>query len=430
MSSTTTRWKDQPFADASARGQAPIHDWLVQTPGELSRMRAALLAGSSLSPQYPVLQEQDLAAKVASLQAYTASDLPLEPLYTLAFKQRRNLLQLAGAAQAGRMEALRIANGNLGLQPDVGTFRRIIGNLADRAGDRPNRAAEVLFGLLPQDFSYSSSLPRASFVQQLRDPVLALVESLGLPVTPPPIEGVWDAKHIAAILEATVLPPAFEDARVKMRVVITDKRPRAVVTAKGTMYIPESLKLNGIDAYVLMVRLRLGAERYYRGELTGYYILRNGTVADLTAGPAILTVVEQVLRGSAKHYADEDAYLACSLAEGLGFSEPKTIFEVYAALVAYYRFVDTELPKDTPIPTSIEDRAWATTWKTFAGTDCKTPGVYIGFGTRAARATVSLWDSLMRDPRILQYFHMGRFDPGFSSEVDLLVKAGAIPALK
>lgn len=429
MSSTVTRWKDQSFAIASSNGAAPIHDWFEQTPEVLARLRAALLAGSPLNPQYPVLQAQDLTAKVASLSGYTASDQPLEKLYSQVFSQRRRLLQLAIAAQAGDMAAFRVATENMALQPDIGSFRRILGNLAERAGDRPNRAAEELFGMFPPDYGFKPSLPRAAFVQKLRDPVMALVESLGLPTVIPPAEEVWDAKRIAATLEATVLPPALEDARVKMRVVITAKKPRPIATRKGTMYIPESLMLNGVDAYVLMVRLRLTVERWYRGELTGYYIMLNGTVADLTAGPAILTVVEQVLRSNANFYAEEDAYLACSLAEGIG-SEPKSIYEVYAAMVAYYRFVDTQLPTGAAIPRSIEDRAWSMTWKTFAGTDCKTPGVYAGFGTRALRATVSLWDALMREPRIVECFHLGRFDPGFATEVNLLVEAGAIPALR
>jgi hypothetical protein len=36
----------------------------------------------------------------------------------------------------------------------------------------------------------------------------------------------------------------------------------------------------------------------------------------------------------------------------------------------------------------------------------------------------------MREPRIVECFHLGRFDPGFATEVNLLVEAGAIPALR
>lgn len=429
-SSTTARtrpWEDKSFAHFASRCPVRLQPWFAQPNEEIDRMRLALNTGKALAPTYPKLEDADFDVLLAKVNAYEPEDQPLEPLYRLAFQHRRRLLGVAEAARVGNMDSFRRFNAALDLRADVGMYRRTLASLDARTKAHPSADAGKLIERLSLDQAWKPSFPRPDLLYTLHGPVMDLLESLGLP-SMPAISEVWGGERIAAALERTLVAGSL-DGKFEMKVVVSDTARSALVERSGRITIPKSYQLNGLDAYVLMARLRLSVERYYRGYLSNYYVLWNGTVDDLTAGLGILAVVEQILRGQIDRYAGEAGYLACALAEGLsGVSQSP--YDIYETMRAYYRFVDTEAPKGSPVHSTPDDRAWNMVWDVFQGTDFMSPKTYLGLRTREAQGAVNMWHALARDPRIFQYATLGRFDFSSTGEVGVLTAAGVIPALR
>lgn len=419
-------WKDRSFARTSSRSDIRLQTLFSQTPEELDRMRLALLTGKPVDPSYPKILATKIDEKSAIMDDFESSGLVLQGLFTDCFKHRRSLIRVARAAESGDMKEFHRANNALDLDADVGTFRRMLWSLRERIAVRPSAAADSLASRLPLDKAWTPFSGISRLLEELIEPVKAIVVGLNLPPRPSSNE-VWSASRIANALQSSLVAGKFDD-RFEMRVVLSDTAHTSTVNKNGTITIPSSYQLNGDDAYVLMVRLRLSVQRYYSGYRTDYYVLWNGTVCDLAAGPGVLNVVEQVLREHTTRYPGDDGYLACALAAGhhIGSTAP---YDIYETMVAYYRFVDTELPQGSPKPALAEDRAWNMIWDIFGGTDFKSPRVFLGLRTRATKGTLSLLTAMAHDPRIIQYCTLGRFDPGSQAEVGQLVSVGIIPAL-
>lgn len=307
-SSTTARtrpWEDKSFAHFASRCPVRLQPWFAQPNEEIDRMRLALNTGKALAPTYPKLEDADFDVLLAKVNAYEPEDQPLEPLYRLAFQHRRRLLGVAEAARVGNMDSFRRFNAALDLRADVGMYRRTLASLDARTKAHPSADAGKLIERLSLDQAWKPSFPRPDLLYTLHGPVMDLLESLGLP-SMPAISEVWGGERIAAALERTLVAGSL-DGKFEMKVVVSDTARSALVERSGRITIPKSYQLNGLDAYVLMARLRLSVERYYRGYLSNYYVLWNGTVDDLTAGLGILAVVEQILRGQIDRYAGKPA---------------------------------------------------------------------------------------------------------------------------
>lgn len=431
-----TAWKDQVFAAVSEAAAIDTIKLFRPDPAEAAEQKRQFMAGEVRNPRYtyqalkgkrlgPVLDRLERAIETDSQLVEELDASPLSRLFGESLERRRALLRLARAAQSRDMTAFAAANRDLRFEPSEDIFQSILTSLYRRLQSDPYGSTELLLEILPEHDG-TSMLPSHHLIERSRDALLALKDEMKIP-TRVRTKGYWDAQYFAWLFERSFKSAGLEGWAPE----ITTKQARMSMSGiKRRIFIPADRVVPAKTALSSLVHERLHAERRYRGEQTGYFLLSSsGTASNRWAEEGVTTVTEQAVTGEARFHRGEEAYLATSLAAGLIDGRPRDFRTIYECMVIYYRLIDEErMPADRSLETP-EERAWIRTNRVFRGTDCQTPGVYYGKDLIYAAGNLNIWALMERNPERVQYFTAGKFNPADDEEVRVLTQAGLIPAL-
>lgn len=426
---------EQWFQRFSEIGAFEAYTYFEVPKTDLEEERKLFESGEHENPtfSYPKLHLDDLRAKEDGLLALKQEILLNETndlvrqTYRWKINEKIAELRMMKAAAEGDMRRFNRYSAFVHGEPSKDIFAYTISRLREGvseglASDDADiaEAAGELDGLLPTlQEAPSFSLPDAHMVQTAKERTLEEVHDLvALP------EGIetFDDEGIRQIFEGAISKVQAEGWQV---VLDPNAKSIHVNQEEKTVSVPEhrqetAQKLQQLIAHEIATHVG----RRARGERSRLMLLGLGLDRYLKGEEGVTTMREQALGRSVQDFAGFDGHFAISLAKGLD-GRPRDFHSVCDLLKKVYTFQRLRAGKPKVEAEQMASKsAWDRAFRTFRGTDGKTPGVCYTKDIVYREGNIDVWNVVRNNPQELARLSVGKYDPANPRHLWILEQLG------
>ncbi len=452
------KWYDR----FEAIGSFQVHEFLNPDRVSIHSEMQLFFSGQKINPefQYPDIDLAQLEMKEKSLTELKAQIINEEEnsvvslVYGWKINEKLAGIGLLKAAKQGELDRFKKYSRFIYGEPSLDIFaqslsviKNAIAKISGHGSDELNSAAKSFLEVLPlftaplQEFTdrHESTielptLPKKSLVKKVADRMeIKLKAFLGSSYerikrevkgnnrefTPDEIKQLF--KEVLTNIKAEDWNLVYQKGRRTFSVDQSKKQlniPNRHDTAQRVLELVThevgihlSRRLNGECSQLKL--LGLGLDRYVRG------------------GEGLASLAEDAIKPVLKDFFGLDRHLAISLALGLD-GKKRDFRDVFSIMQSYHYFIQLRLGRRPEVAKEAANRAaWTNCFRTFRGTDFKTPGVCLTRDMLYREGNIRMWqfvDSISEEEfeTRMGLLESGKFDPTNTRHLWALIRLGIV----
>ncbi len=409
-----------------------------------AQQKQQFLSGEIENPSfdYPLIKEEDLNKKEGELTNLKKDVLQNEPnevvkqTYRWKLNEKIAELRMLRATKNNDMRKFQKYSEYIYGKPQFEIFAYTINNInkeieksLNSTDENIKKTALELKSMLPQNLSVEkvSELPNQEIVNKVQEKTTQIAESLtGFSK---PKEG--DQIFLELPFTNEEISDAFQNALGTLKAddwkIIQggESQSFSVNQEKKEVTVPKERQLS-VDRLQALIVHEIGTHvaRRLQGERSQLQILGLGLDRYDTGEEGAATVREQALEGKVNDFRGLDGHLAISLASGID-GKKRDFKQVYEILEKYYLLDELKSGKNLEkATTGAQNKAYDRCFRTFRGTDCKTPGACFTKDIVYREGNIGTWNAIKENEDILVKLSIGKWDPANKRHLWILEQLG------
>lgn len=396
-----------------------------------SQQKEKFLSGEIENPSfdYPLITDEELNKKEEGLLELKKDVLEqekeeaLKQTYRWKLNEKIAEIRMLRASKNNDMRKFQKYSEFIYGKPQPEIFAYTINNInkkiekfLDSPDENIKKAALDLQALLPQNLGERkiSSLPDQEIINKAQSATLK--EAGALIGMKAPEEG--DQIFLDLPFNNTEITNAFQNALNNLKAddwkIIQGEKSQSfsVNQEKKEVTVPKERQLLLSKLQALIVHeIGTHVARRLNGERSRIKILGLGLDRYDTGEEGAATTREQALEGKVEDFRGLDGHFAISLASGLD-GKKRNFKQVYEILEKYYLFENLTSGKTyEDAVKSARNTAYDRSFRTFRGTDCKTPGACFTKDIVYREGNIGTWNAIKENEGVLIQLSIGKWDP-------------------